>query len=279
MIIIKRVITAAVGILILIPLCIFSNTCAWPIGVTVFTLFAMYELCSAVGFQKNIRFLIPSFLIGLMPITVWIMRFILEISLYHALFFSILAYIIYMLVLSILTDEVDMDSIASFAFYSIYVAVGYTAFAMIRFINFGKYLMIISFLVPWSTDTFAYFGGRAFGKHKLCPTISPKKTVEGAICGSLSQIIVLGIFAFIINHFYDAGANYINFALFGIVLSFISQFGDLFMSRIKRRHDIKDFGNLFPGHGGSLDRFDSVIAASMLILFFNSLIGMGFLFI
>jgi len=119
------------------------------------------------------------------------------------------------------------------------------------------------------TDTFAYFGGYFIGKHKLCPSISPNKTIEGAIVGTLVGVMVSTLFyLFVIN-------NSINIAiLIGItlVLSLVGQLGDLFFSSIKRYYKVKDFSNLIPGHGGILDRLDSIIFVILTyILFMNIL--------
>ena len=119
------------------------------------------------------------------------------------------------------------------------------------------------------TDSFAYFTGSFIGKHKLCEKISPKKTWEGAIGGSVVGTIISTFFyLFVIN----SSANL--FLVFGItlLLTIIGQIGDLFFSSIKRHYKIKDFSNLIPGHGGVLDRFDSIIFVVLtFILFMNIL--------
>ena len=113
----------------------------------------------------------------------------------------------------------------------------------------------------WLTDVFAYFTGRAFGKHKLCPKISPKKTVEGAIGGiiipAVINIIVLAVFE---KFFFDGTViPYWAMLIISPVLSVASMLGDLSASTIKRNFGVKDFSNLIPGHGGIMDRFDSCL--------------------
>jgi phosphatidate cytidylyltransferase len=108
----------------------------------------------------------------------------------------------------------------------------------------------------------AYFSGMLFGKHKLCPKISPKKTIEGAVGGILLCTLTFIGYGFILNNFLDANTNVITYAILGFFASVVSQLGDLIMSAIKRKHDVKDYGRIFPGHGGVLDRFDSVIAVA-----------------
>ena len=125
--------------------------------------------------------------------------------------------------------------------------------------DYGKVLVWILFISAWSTDTFAYFSGLTFGKHKLCPAISPKKTVEGSIGGILGCIICTELYAYIIASVNNLEFSWINAGLCAFTASIISQIGDLAASCIKREHGAKDYGNLIPGHGGVLDRFDSVL--------------------
>ena len=107
------------------------------------------------------------------------------------------------------------------------------------------------------------------GKHKLIPAVSPKKTVEGAIGGVVFCVLATVLFGFIIEKFFNtfgiARANYLVLIIAGIFASVVSQTGDLIMSVIKRHYGIKDYGKLFPGHGGVLDRFDSVLAVSLIL--------------
>jgi len=136
-------------------------------------------------------------------------------------------------------------------------------------ILYGKHIYLLTFLCAWMTDTFAYFTGRLLGKHKLIPDVSPKKTVEGAIGGVVFCVITTVIFGLIIVKFFNPdgniSANYPVLAISGIFISVVSQIGDLTMSLIKRHYGIKDYGKLFPGHGGILDRFDSVMAVSVVM--------------
>lgn len=140
----------------------------------------------------------------------------------------------------------------------------------------GIYLIIVPFIAAWLTDTGAYFTGYFFGKHKLAPTISPKKTVEGAVGGIVVCVLSFVLYGFIMEKFFALDANYLVLALTGLVLSPIAQIGDLSLSIIKREYNIKDYGVIFPGHGGILDRFDSVLftaPATLIILNFITLIA------
>lgn len=125
------------------------------------------------------------------------------------------------------------------------------------------------FITAWGTDTFAYFSGYFFGKRKLCPSISPKKTVEGAIGGTLGSMVTSLVFGYLFLRDY-----LIVIAFAGIIGSILAQIGDLSASLIKRYTSVKDFGNIMPGHGGVLDRFDSILFTAptvyyILIFFIN----------
>ena len=117
------------------------------------------------------------------------------------------------------------------------------------------------YLVAFLTDTFAYFTGYLFGKHKLIPKVSPKKTVEGSIGGIIGSTVGCIIFGYLFN--LDMTAM----VIIGSIGSIVAQFGDLFASSIKRYVGIKDYGKLIPGHGGVLDRFDSVILVAPFVYY------------
>lgn len=128
---------------------------------------------------------------------------------------------------------------------------------IIRLSN-GRNLVLIPFISAWCADAGAYFVGSKFGKHKLAPTISPKKSVEGAFGGVAGGIIGMLIYG-VILHFCKTDVPWINFIILGIIGSVFGLLGDLFLSYIKRECKIKDFGKFLPGHGGVLDRFDSTL--------------------
>lgn len=125
--------------------------------------------------------------------------------------------------------------------------------------RFGLYYLIMAFIIAWGSDTGGYFFGRWFGKHKMAPHVSPKKTIEGAIGGvftTTAASLIIGLIASKVTGF---DANYFIFALMGLIGGAFAIIGDLSASVIKRNYDVKDFGHLIPGHGGILDRFDSVM--------------------
>ena len=139
----------------------------------------------------------------------------------------------------------------------------------------GTIYIVICLAAAWLSDGVAYFVGTFFGKHKLCPEISPKKTVEGAVGGVIGGAIVLVIFAVVYHAIRTAGGlvfdvNYVLLAICGLISGVLAIIGDLTASLLKRQHNIKDFGKIMPGHGGVLDRFDSVLfVAPFLALVFE----------
>ena len=127
-----------------------------------------------------------------------------------------------------------------------------------------RWIILIPFVLAYMADTGAYFIGCAFGKHKLAPTISPKKSVEGLVGGVTTAILGMMLYCFIMQNAVHANVNYGYAVIYGFVGALAGTFGDLSFSAIKRQAGIKDYGNLIPGHGGVLDRFDSVIVVAPL---------------
>ena len=142
---------------------------------------------------------------------------------------------------------------------SLYVGVGFGNFVSARMDKDGLIVLMFAFLVVWSTDIGAYMFGRKYGKNKLWPEISPNKTVEGALGGILSAVVVAVIYLIIFpaKQYFDH--SLFTVALMTIVLSVVGQFGDLVESAFKRHYGVKDSGKILPGHGGILDRFDSML--------------------
>ena len=125
-----------------------------------------------------------------------------------------------------------------------------------------RVLIWLVFLAAFGTDIMAYFTGMALGRHKLCPDLSPKKSIEGAVGGVLGSIVFCGIFGWFVMP-----EALTEFLVIGLVGSVFAQLGDLSASAFKRRMGIKDYGNLIPGHGGILDRFDSVLFTAPLVYY------------
>ena len=267
-----RVITALVGIVVLVLVMLTFNTMVFNLVVAAVALIGMHEVYAALGFDRKDWLLYAV----QVPYTLLVM-----LSSYQkprgavmaASFALILFYCIYLVVRNgtVSYQKVSgllmFSGIIVFCFYSlihlkVLLPVEQYSYDAIFFI-----LLILCF--AWGGDTCAYFAGRAFGKHKLCPKVSPKKTVEGAVGGVLGTML----FGVIITVAYSVIADrteaftqsnigvsmYVIIALLGVVAAVLGIYGDLFASVVKRQCGIKDYGTIFPGHGGILDRFDSVM--------------------
>lgn len=157
----------------------------------------------------------------------------------------------------------------------VYVAVLLSFLYRIRIEKGGILLYWMVFVGSWGSDTCAYCIGCLFGKHKAFPRLSPKKSVEGCVGGVLGAALISGIYAVCIPHFIDgADASVLWFVIMGATASLVSQVGDLAASAMKRNYERKDYGTLIPGHGGILDRFDSIIFTAPLIYYLSRFITM-----
>jgi len=146
-----------------------------------------------------------------------------------------------------------------------------TALVRIHGSDNGRFYVLIPFVLAFLSDTGAYFAGCYLGKHKLAPVISPNKTVEGVVGGVVGAIVGMLIYSLVLDLFFGFQVNYLYAVIYGVLGSLAAVFGDLSFSAIKRQTGIKDYGNLIPGHGGILDRFDSMtlvapLAEALLIL-------------
>ena len=148
-----------------------------------------------------------------------------------------------------------------------YVPFFFMFLELIRKIENGKILFAYTFVVSWSTDIFAYLIGKHFGKHKFSK-ISPKKSIEGCVAGAIGAVSISVIYMVISNKFWGTEFSYGMIALISLGLSLLSQVGDFVASSVKRFVDVKDYGNLLPGHGGMLDRLDSLIFISLTYILF-----------
>lgn len=136
----------------------------------------------------------------------------------------------------------------------IYIGMGFNYFIQARAVNFQT--LLYAMLIVWLTDSGAYLFGRSFGRHKLAPQVSPNKTWEGSVCGTIFAVVILAIYL----HFWPVGYHSWSLMVFmTLLLSILGQFGDLVESALKRYYGVKDSGKILPGHGGILDRFDSML--------------------
>jgi len=267
----KRTITALVGIAIFVPICIFSATHLFTVAVTACALIAIYEMTSCVRMKKHLSLTIPVYTAVLIsPICVRLIgdhgKFIV---MYSAMMFLLL---IYFFAVSVFTKgKYRLEEASILYVTSIYILTSFCSIMLLRDMPNGKYIYLLAIAGPWVSDIFAYLCGRAFGKHKLIPHVSANKTVEGCIGGILFCGISFMLYGFIVSIFFNAAPEYPALLIAGFLVSGIAQVGDLIASLIKRQYDIKDYGNLFPGHGGVMDRFDSVIATAPFLLIICSI--------
>jgi len=252
-----RIITAIVAIIVFLPVCIFSDTWFYPTAMAILCSVGVYEMLSCVGMFRTPAISVPSMLLAaampLLPLFTGESTLIVEMG-------CIIAYMVLTFTADVFSRGKLDYTITSSAFRGVlYVSLSFTCMTLLR--KEGEYLYLLTFVGPWVSDSFAYFTGRLFGKHKLIPEVSPKKTVEGAVGGIVFAALSFVLYGFIIKKFFDPAIeiNYIVMAAAGAIVSVISQIGDLSASVIKRRFDVKDYGWIFPGHGGVIDRFDSVI--------------------
>ncbi len=158
----------------------------------------------------------------------------------------------------ITNNKINITDIALTFFGICYIAIFLLFMPILMASENGKLLVWYVLFAAWGTDTSAYFIGCKFGKHKFSE-ISPKKSIEGCIGGTLGSLLLVIPYTIFLNMQYNMDINYILIAVIGIVLSLVGQIGDFSASAIKRYVGIKDYSNIFPGHGGMLDRIDSVI--------------------
>ena len=153
----------------------------------------------------------------------------------------------------------------------------FKAIPSVRNLEHGFFCLLGAVLSGCITDIFAYITGKTLGKHKLAPVISPKKTVEGSIGGIVGTVVVLLILGLVLEKADVLQVNFIKLMLYALTSSIVGQFGDLSMSAVKRCLGVKDYGTLFPGHGGVLDRFDSLLFIAPFTCLFCRYIGPFFL--
>ncbi len=268
-----RIISAAVAIVLLIPILWFSDTFIFPLAMAVCAAVAAFELVSCVGARKW-YVLVPSMCFAsLLPLlTEW---FASSVERYIAIL-ATAAFGYFFLLLTIaviLGGRLKYSTVAQTVAGVVYATAGFTSIALIRgSIPHGEWIFGLVFVSAWVTDTMAYFTGRLLGKHKLCPKISPKKTIEGSIGGTVFCALSFLLYGFIAQKAGGLSPNYVMLGISGLVLSVISQFGDLAASLIKREHGVKDYGKIMPGHGGVMDRFDSILAVAPVLLFIAAVV-------
>lgn len=264
-----RTITSAIILAIMVPILILSEYVIYPIALAIFSLMAVFEFLRVFGIHKKPLLAIPAYFIALaLPLGSYMVKNVVEHMPYILASAGIIfAYMLYAMVVAVFSKgAVTISTVAETFFAVTYVVISFTGLCLIRYFPQGMWHLGLVFIGAWICDSGAYIFGSLFGRHKLIPSISPKKTVEGAIGGVLLTVAAAALYGFILETFSDVTVNYLVLVIAAFILSLVAQLGDLIASLIKREHGVKDYGSILPGHGGIMDRFDSVLAVSSVLM-------------
>ncbi len=267
----NRVITSIVLLACALTVVIFSQFIVYPIVLALLAVIATFEILRVIGVHKTLVLSIPAYLISaLFPLMAYFVKPENKLEFLLALAASVFVYLVWLMGASVFSKgKIAFSRISETLAAVTYVAVSVSSLSLIRYINqsFGLFLVILVFVISWGCDTAAFAVGSLMGKHKLIPEVSPKKTVEGAIGGVVFSALLCTAYGLLLDLIIEnIQVNYLYLFLFGLILSVVSQLGDLIASLIKREYGVKDYGSIFPGHGGVMDRFDSVLAVSTILL-------------
>ena len=252
---IKRITSGLLGFPVVVLIFLIGNKYIVDIALAIIAIIALNEYFNAISkVSKPVTWLgylscLSIAFIHCVPIDyLWVVATLAVPTILMLLFAQI-----------VITDMKTTFKDISYTFIGIFYIVFFMMF--IAFINGmpnGKILIWFAFIAAWGTDIFAYVFGKKIGKHKFSK-ISPKKTVEGCIGGTIGAVVLALIYAYFVNAYSSINIPYAYITGMTIVLSLVGQIGDFAASSIKRFVDIKDYSNLIPGHGGMLDRIDSLI--------------------
>ena len=176
-----------------------------------------------------------------------------------------------LLILPVMNLEYTFIDVSLTLLGFIYCGILFSFVYVVNVKSHGEFLVWIIFIGSWLSDTAAFYSGKFFGKHKLSPRVSPKKTIEGSIGGFIGATVFCGIFGIIVQKYINIMPIY-NYFIIGALCGIFGQLGDLVASSIKRYVGIKDYSNLIPGHGGILDRFDSIIFSGTVVFYYLNFI-------
>ncbi|MBR5115852.1 MAG: phosphatidate cytidylyltransferase [Lachnospiraceae bacterium] len=250
---------------VIVPVLLLGGWVLWGFLLAI-SLIAFFELTGATGVRKKGMILTAPELAGAIAIVALYLalKFVGALSCYVVIMMLLLTTLFFIYVLSFPRIH-SRELIAAF-FCVLYAPCMLSFLWLLWTLPNGNYAVWLPF-VAWISDTFAYFTGRFLGKHKLTPILSPKKTVEGAAGGVVGSLLAGLIYGAIVGHHMGDYQLILVFVIITPIGSVIAQLGDLVASGIKRDHGIKDFGKCIPGHGGIMDRFDSVILITPMIYF------------
>lgn len=220
----------------------------------------LHECYNATGASKSMRAAgFVSATLILLSGTPFVIGYNFHITAELCALAALLVIFINMTLVVALHGKWHFKEVLSNAFLTMYITISISCIIVTR-AYFGTGYMMLIFLCAWSSDTFAYFTGKFMGRHKLIPHVSPNKTVEGAAGGLIGSVVICSVYLYVLNITMDITSPWLLIGvLVGIAGGLFGQIGDLVASSIKRDTGVKDFGNIFPGHGGVMDRFDSVM--------------------
>lgn len=268
----KRVLTAVIGIPVIVLL-LLAPAPVMTGAVMICSVIGLYEFYTASGLKDKKLLCLLGFAAALViPIVGGQLRPVDSLLLVYL-------YIVLLFVVMLLSHRtVTIRDLALLIVSLLYIPYFLSHITFIRTLPYGNFYVWLVFIGAFMTDSCAYFSGKLFGRHKLCPQISPKKTIEGAVGGVLGCGLSFMLFGLIVNlgfaQYLDGQSmSYGRLFLLGLIAAVFSEIGDLVASIIKRQFAIKDFGHLLPGHGGILDRCDSIILVAPAIFLFLYKIG------
>lgn len=258
--------------MVLLVLTIIVNIIGGPVlaaELFVISLIGLFEFNRAVGIRtekKGMNLLETVTILG--TVSYYLMSYFAEQPERYLLLVIVIVFVCLMAVYVFTFPKYHASQIMNAFFGFMYVPVMLSFIFLSRSLKHGEYIVWLIFIGSWICDTCAYCTGMLFGRHKLAPVLSPKKSIEGSIGGVAGAVIVAAGFAyFLVEKMVPDQTITLIFIIIGAVGAVVSQIGDLAASAIKRNHEIKDYGKLIPGHGGVLDRFDSVIFTAPMIYF------------
>ena len=237
------------------------------------SIIAFHELCLACKIQQNREKQNMLEIVGYIFISLYYTDMAVLKNQQLMIMIAVMALIVLLMVYVFRFPKYHANQIMSTYFAFIYAPVLFSFVYLTRELEYGVFFVWMIFISSWISDTCAYCVGMLLGKHKLAPILSPKKSIEGAVGGIIGSAIVGALFGyFIVEKIITEQSVTWIFALIGAIGSVVSQIGDLAASAIKRNYEIKDYGKLIPGHGGIMDRFDSVLVTAPMIYFLFTLL-------
>lgn len=265
-----RLLTAAGIAIVGLPILIFSQYIIFPITAGVLSVLAVWEMLRVQGMHRKLVISIPAYLIAaLMPFFAYEWFFPAQNQMQYLVVLALVLflYLIYLISVAVFSGGVyKYENVSTVFTMVLYITVSFSALCLTRYMENGEFMFGMVFIAAWVCDIFAYFVGRLFGKHKLAPDLSPKKTIEGAVGGVLFTVAAFLLYGFIVESFFELKADYLILGALGFVLPIVAQIGDLWASLIKREHGVKDYSNILPGHGGIVDRFDSIFSTNTILM-------------